>query len=243
MEIIGNKYLVDFGSAKAILYFKNQTSLTFTITQKDEAQVNITETVVINIVEIRPSLFIVTWKEVSGTNVVQIQDHENGVVYSNWSSATGAFTQQKGAISPYATITVGTTIKASVADCWQLWTTPEHILHFNNPFDDWHTAKVEIDLKTGGRYYYRMEAKDGSTGFDFAGHYSKIITNELMECIGDDGRKTLNLFSSNGGADTSVTEIFEPDTTTPLELQRDFCQTILDSFKQYAERTTAEPHS
>ena len=105
---------------------------------------------------------------------------------------------------------------------------------FNNPFADWHTAHVEIDLKEQGMFLYRMEAKDGSTGFDFAGKYDRIIDNELIELTGTDGRKTVCQFINDGKA-TIIKEIFEPDTSTPLDLQKTFCQNILDSFKKYME--------
>ncbi len=133
-----------------------------------------------------------------------------------------------------APITVQTIINASVADCWKCWTNPADILKFNNPFDDWHTAKVDIDVKPGGRLYYSMEAKNGSEGFDFGGVYDIIITNERIESTGDDGRKTINTFTADGNK-TIVKEIFEPDATTPLDVQTLFCQNILDNFKKYME--------
>ena len=133
-----------------------------------------------------------------------------------------------------STITVETTVNATIENVWKTWTTPADIVQFNNPLDDWHTPKVELDLKEGGNFFYRMEMKDGSFGFDFAGKYDKIITNELIESTGNDGRKTINKFTSNGN-ETTVTEIFEPDAETPLEVQRAFVQTILDNFKKYVE--------
>ena len=135
----------------------------------------------------------------------------------------------------HSPITVQTTVKASPPACWKLWTNPSDILAFNNPFDNWHTAKVDIDLKEGGRFFYRMEAKDGSEGFDFGGIYDTIVTNEKIEYTGNDGRKTTTLFKASGN-DTLLTEIFEPDSTTPLDIQRNFCQTILDNFKKHVEK-------
>jgi hypothetical protein len=100
MKITGNKFAVQFGMAKAILEFKSETSLTFTITQKEGQQTDITETVAITMTELRPQLFMVTWQEASGTTVTQVQDYENETVYSNWTSPTGEFTNIKGTISP-----------------------------------------------------------------------------------------------------------------------------------------------
>ena len=100
MEIIGNKFLVEFGMAKAILAFQSDTSLTFTITQKDGQEVNTIETVAIKLTEIRPQLFIVTWQEESGTTVTQVQDYENGIIYSNWTTPAGEFSNIKGTLKP-----------------------------------------------------------------------------------------------------------------------------------------------
>ncbi len=136
----------------------------------------------------------------------------------------------------HSPLTVQTSIQASLATCWKLWTSPLAILAFNNPFDNWHTVKVDIDLKEGGRFFYRMEAKDGSEGFDFTGSYDTIISHKQIVSAGDDGRKTTVLFMARGNY-TEVTEIFEPDSTTPLDVQRNFCQAILDNFKKYAEES------
>ena len=131
-------------------------------------------------------------------------------------------------------ITVQTKIKAPLATCWETWSNPAAILEFNNPFDDWHTSKVNIDFREGGKCYYRMAAKDGSDGFDFTGVYTSIIPHQLIEIAGDDGRKTINRFVQEGDY-TLVSEMVEPDSHTPMELQINFCQHILDSFKQYVE--------
>jgi hypothetical protein len=98
MNIIGNRFLVDFGMAKAILYFKSETSLSFTILQKDGEAVNITESVEIKLTELRPQLYLATWIEKSGTTVTQVQDYENGIIYSNWTLTNGEFNNIKGTI-------------------------------------------------------------------------------------------------------------------------------------------------
>ena len=87
------------------------------------------------------------------------------------------------------TITVQAVINAPVEKVWQLYTVPEHITQWNRASDDWHTPRAENDLKPGGKFLYRMEAKDGSFGFDFYGTYQKIKTNELIDCTLGDGRK------------------------------------------------------
>jgi len=134
----------------------------------------------------------------------------------------------------HSSITVQVNISASLEKCWQIFTNPADIRRFNNPFPDWHTAQVAIDFKEDGRYFYRMERKDGSEGFDFAGTYGRIIHGQQIEYRGDDGRSTMHVFTSEG-QNTEITEIFEPDVHTPIDLQRSFCQNLLDSFKQYVE--------
>lgn len=131
-------------------------------------------------------------------------------------------------------ITVETTINATMESVWKLWTTPEDIMQWNNPSNGWHTLHVENDLKDGGKFLFRMEAKDESEGFDFTGTYDKVIPNELMEYTLADGRKTSNRFIQNENGIT-ITESFEPESKTNLNIQKDFCQSVLNNFKNYAE--------
>lgn len=131
-------------------------------------------------------------------------------------------------------ITVEITINASVEDVWKLWNTPEDIIQWNNPSEDWQTLKVENDLKEGGKFLFRMKAKNGSDGFDFCGKYDKVILNELIEYTLDDGRKTLNKFFENKNSVT-MTETFEPEAKTDIDVQKDFCQGVLNNFKKYSE--------
>jgi uncharacterized protein YndB with AHSA1/START domain len=132
------------------------------------------------------------------------------------------------------TITVETTVKAPVEKVWKLWSLPEHITKWSNASDDWHTPTAENDLREGGKFSSRMEAKDGSMGFDFGGVYDKVKTNELIEYTMGDGRKVKISFSSKG-TETKVVETFEPESTNPIEMQRGGWQAIMDNFKKYAE--------
>jgi uncharacterized protein YndB with AHSA1/START domain len=132
-------------------------------------------------------------------------------------------------------ITVRVTVKIPVEKCWKLWTTAGDIMQWNNPSADWHSPRVETDLKEGGRFLFRMETKDGSIGFDHSGQYDKVIVNERIEYTGTDGRRSIIVFTPDGN-DTTITESFEPETKTPLDVQRDFCQGVLDNFKKYAEK-------
>ncbi len=131
-------------------------------------------------------------------------------------------------------INVEATIKAPVEKVWQFWTLPEHITKWNNASPDWHTPKAENDLRVGGKFLSRMEAKDGSMGFDFWGIYDAVKTNELLESTLGDGRKLKVIFTANGN-ETKVVENFEPESENPVEMQRGGWQGILDNFKKYVE--------
>ncbi len=131
-------------------------------------------------------------------------------------------------------VTVKTTVEAPVKKVWELWTTPEHIKNWNKANEDWHTPRAENDLRAGGKFVSRMEAKDGSMGFDFGGTYHEIKAKELISYTLDDGRKVDIIFSSEG-EQTKITETFEAENTNPVEMQREGWQAILDHFKKYAE--------
>ena len=132
-------------------------------------------------------------------------------------------------------ITVRTTIYAPVEKVWNLWTDPVHIIHWNFASDDWHTPKAENDLRAGGRFLARMEAKDGSAGFDFTGKYSKVEQNRQLEYIMDDGRNVQVLFIPQGNV-TTVMEAFEAEQTNPDGMQQEGWQAILDNFREYVEK-------
>ena len=131
-------------------------------------------------------------------------------------------------------ITVENTVNAPAKKVWEYWTKPEHITQWNNASDDWHTPRAENDLRTGGRFSARMEAKDGSMGFDFGGVYDAVTPNEYIEYTIGDGRKVKINFSAQGNS-TKVTESFEAEGTHSIEMQKTGWQNILDSFKKYTE--------
>lgn len=133
-------------------------------------------------------------------------------------------------------ITVTTAINAPVEKVWFLWTDPKHIVHWNNASDDWHTPRAENDLRVGGRFLSRMEARDGTQGFDFTGEYRKVVLNKQIFYRFDDDREVRISFSSNGN-ETTVTETFEVEHDNTVELQRSGWQSILDNFKKYVETT------
>ena len=131
-------------------------------------------------------------------------------------------------------ITVATTVNAPVEKVWQCWTKTEHITQWNHASEDWHTPHAENDARTGGKFKSRMEAKDGSMGFDFEGVYDEVKPNERIAYAMPDGRKVTITFQHNG-SETIVAESFEAEGTHSDEMQRAGWQAILDNFKKYVE--------
>lgn len=131
-------------------------------------------------------------------------------------------------------ITVSVIVNTPIQKVWQLWTLPEHIMNWNFASIDWHTPKAENDLRVGGKFLSRMEAKDGSFGFDFWGVYDEIKENELIEYTMGDGRKAKISFVSEGNT-TKVIETFEAENENSIELQQGGWQAILNNFKKYSE--------
>jgi uncharacterized protein YndB with AHSA1/START domain len=134
-------------------------------------------------------------------------------------------------------ITVEATIKAPVEKVWKLWTLPEHITKWNHANDEWHSPRAENHLRPGGKFSIRMEAKDGSFGFDFEGEYTEVKANELIAYVMSDGRRTEITFTGAGN-ETKVTETFDAEETNSIDMQRDGWQAILNNFKKYAEATS-----
>ena len=132
-------------------------------------------------------------------------------------------------------ITVETLVNAPIKKVWEFWTKPEHITHWNNASEDWHTTRAENDLRIGGKFLSRMEAKDGSFGFDFEGIYDEVVTNEKISyTILDDRKVTITFLPTENGV--QVTETFEAETMNTLELQKMGWQAILTNFKNYLEK-------
>jgi uncharacterized protein YndB with AHSA1/START domain len=132
------------------------------------------------------------------------------------------------------TITIEATVNAPVEKVWRLWNSPEHIIKWSTPSPEWHTPKAEHDLRPGGNFLFRMEARDGSFGFDFGGVYDEVKPNELLTYTIGDGRKVKIIFTGTGNT-TKIVETFEAETENSIEMQRSGWQAILDSFKKYAE--------
>jgi len=131
------------------------------------------------------------------------------------------------------TITVEAIVAAPVAQVWDAYVTPEDIMRWNAAADDWHTPRASVDLREGGAFSARMEAKDGSMGFDFAGTYTKIETHRLIAYEFGGREARVDFSQEPDGVRVRVT--FDPETEYPIEHQRAGWQAILDSFKRYVE--------
>ncbi|MHA3789089.1 SRPBCC family protein [Flavobacterium hauense] len=131
-------------------------------------------------------------------------------------------------------ITVEAIIAADRNKVWDYYTNPEHITKWNFASDDWHCPSAENDMKVGGKYASRMEAKDGSWGFDFEAVYEEVLDNENFIYTIADGRQVSVDFESLDDK-TKVTVVFEAENQNPVEMQKGGWQAILDNFKKYAE--------
>jgi uncharacterized protein YndB with AHSA1/START domain len=132
------------------------------------------------------------------------------------------------------TIKIEAAINAPVEIVWDMFNDPEHVTKWNNASPDWHSPKAENDLRTGGKFNYRMEAKDGSFGFDFGGTYDEVTDNKYIAYTMGDGRKVNVTFEEKDDV-TYITENFETETENSIELQQTGWQGILNNFKTYVE--------
>lgn len=130
-------------------------------------------------------------------------------------------------------ITVETIVKAPVASVWAAYTTPEDIKQWNTASEDWHTTQSFVDLRVGGAFTSRMEAKDGSFGFDFAGTYTKIVPNERIEYAFGDRTGVVEFIDEASGVKVRVT--FDAESQHPVEQQRQGWQAILNNFAKHVE--------
>jgi uncharacterized protein YndB with AHSA1/START domain len=131
-------------------------------------------------------------------------------------------------------ITVEATIIADSRKVWEAWTKPEHITKWNFASDDWHCPKAANDLRVGGKYVARMEAKDGSFGFDFEAIYNEVVDQKKITYTMGDGRKATTQFE-NLGEKTKVTTNFDAENQNSEEMQKNGWQAILNNFKKYVE--------
>jgi uncharacterized protein YndB with AHSA1/START domain len=130
-------------------------------------------------------------------------------------------------------ITIETIVKAPIEKVWQAYTTPEDIIQWNAASDDWHTTSSSVELRVGGTFSSRMEAKDGSFGFDFAGTYTQIIQNELIEYAFFDRSASVHFMQTEVGVKVRIT--FVAETEHSVEEQEQGWQAILNKFAKHVE--------
>ena len=133
-------------------------------------------------------------------------------------------------------ITIETTVKAPIDKVWRAYTSPEDIIQWNAASDDWQRTSSSVELRVGGTFSSRMEAKDGSFGFDFAGTYTKIVPNELIEYVFDDRSASVEFMQTNDGVKVRITFVAETEHT--IEQQEEGWQAILNKFAKHVEAKT-----
>ncbi|WP_296705302.1 SRPBCC family protein [Algoriphagus sp.] len=131
-------------------------------------------------------------------------------------------------------ITVQVSVNVSMEKAWEAWVKPKHIINWNFASPDWQCPKSENDLQPGGNFVSRMEAKDGSFGFEFGGVYQDVIKHQLISYILEDSR-TVKITFEEKDEEILVVETFEAESENPIELQRDGWQAIMNNYKKYVE--------
>ena len=131
-------------------------------------------------------------------------------------------------------ITIETVVNAPIAKVWDAWNNPADIQQWNNASDDWHTTHSTVDLREGGTFLSRMEARDGSAGFDFGGTYTRVVPHKTIEYRMGDGREVQTHFAERADG-VAIKSTFDAETENPPELQRQGWQAILDNFRRHVE--------
>ncbi len=131
-------------------------------------------------------------------------------------------------------ITVETVVRADPGRVWDAWNTPDDIKRWNSAHESWHTTGSTVDLREGGTFSSRMEARDGSEGFDFEGTYTCVVPGQVIEYRMSDGREVTVEFVEGAGG-VLVRETFDAENELPPEMQRQGWQAILDNFGRYVE--------
>jgi uncharacterized protein YndB with AHSA1/START domain len=131
-------------------------------------------------------------------------------------------------------ITISAYADASPSEAWNAYTSPAAITQWNQASSDWHCPSAEVDLRVGGRHVVRMEARDGSFGFDFAATYEEVNAPRALTLRLDDDRRARTTFEAEGNG-TRITTVFDAETTNPIDMQRDGWQAILESYVRYLE--------
>lgn len=135
-------------------------------------------------------------------------------------------------------LTVETLARADLKTVWSAYSNPDDITKWNSPSDDWHSPRSRVDLREGGTFNTRMEAKDGSMGFDFEGTYTRVVPQELIEYRMSDGREAAVRFT-DAPEGVRIRVDFDAESENPAEVQQQGWQRILDSFGRYVETQAA----
>ena len=133
-------------------------------------------------------------------------------------------------------LTVSTEINKPINEVWDFFNNPKHIVNWNFAHESLECPSAKNDLTVGGKLEVRMQAKDGSFGFDLIGIYDEVVENELIKYHFEDGRNIEIIFEKISDSKTKVTENFDPENMNPLDFQKDGWQAILDNFKAYSEK-------
>lgn len=131
-------------------------------------------------------------------------------------------------------VTIEATIHAPIDHVWKCWTEPSCITQWNHASDDWHSPAATNDLREGGTFSYRMEAKDGSVGFDFGGTYTQVEPKKVIAYVMEDKREVKTTFEEQGD-NVKVTTVFETETENPIDMQKQGWLAILENFKKHTE--------
>jgi len=131
-------------------------------------------------------------------------------------------------------ITIETLVHAPINLVWDTWNSPNHVVHWNHASDDWHSPKAENNFVVGGKFVYRMEAKDNSFGFDFSGTYEEIVDKKRVVTRLDDNRLVKTEFYGENDS-VRIVETFEAEDQNSIELQREGWSAILNNYKLYTE--------
>jgi uncharacterized protein YndB with AHSA1/START domain len=131
-------------------------------------------------------------------------------------------------------ITIETVVNVPVQQAWKSWNNPDEIKQWNSPASEWHTTRSAVDLREGGRFSARMEARDGSAGFDFEGTYTRVVPDRFIDFRMSDGREVNVEFVERPGS-VLVRETFDAETENSPEMQRAGWQAILDNFGRHVE--------
>lgn len=132
-------------------------------------------------------------------------------------------------------ITVETLVSVSPGEAWRVYTSPDAITQWNFASPEWHCPRAVVDLRVGGRHCARMEAKDGSMGFDYEGAYEAVDAERSLILRLDDGRLVHTTFDPEADS-TRVRTVFDADPGAPTDMQRDGWQAILDNYADFVRQ-------